>query len=102
MRAPRPILVAAAAIALAGALFATANDASARGRHGGHAAGQQLGHHHHHRFQLQQLRHHRHHHQRHFFTRFTPCTVWTRQGWTNVCSDKPPLVGSAPRQAIPR
>ena len=42
-----------------------------------------LGHRHHgHQFHL---RHHRHPQQRPFFSRFTPCVVWTRQGWTNVC-----------------
>lgn len=99
MTAPRPIFLATvAAIALAAAALATASDATARGRHGGgHAAGQHLGLHQHHRFHLQQFRQHRHHHQRNFFTRFTPCVVWTRQGWTNVCNKELPMVGSAPR-----
>lgn len=95
MTAPRSLLTATvAALALAIAALTTASDVAARGRHGGHAAGHHLGHHQH-RFHLQQLRHHRH--QRQLFTRFTPCVVWTRQGWTNVCSNKSSLVGSAPR-----
>lgn len=98
MTAPRPTLLATiAVIALATAALATAGDATARGRHGGgHAAGRYPGHHHH-RFQLQQFRQHRHHLQRHFFTRFTPCVVWTRTGWINVCNKEAPLVSRAPR-----
>lgn len=82
MTALRPFLIAVAAtIALAAASLATANDAAARGRYG-HAAGPHLTHQH--RFHLQQFRHHRRH-QGYFFTRFKPCLVWTRQGWTNTC-----------------
>jgi hypothetical protein len=87
MTVSRKILIAAmTAMALAAAVVA-ASDALARGGHLGHAGGpigkHSLGHHHgyHHH-----LRHHRHRLRRHFFTRFTPCVVWTRQGWTNVCA----------------
>jgi Spy/CpxP family protein refolding chaperone len=74
----------AAAMTLA-AVLATVSAASARGRHGGHPGGgmHSLSHHH---GQHLELRDHRHQIQRHFFTRFTPCVVWTRQGWTDVCA----------------
>jgi hypothetical protein len=87
MTATSKLLIAAvAALALTGAALTVATDAFARGPHGGghgrhHLAGQQrTGHHHGHHLHLQ---HHRH--QRGFLSRFTPCVVWTRQGWTNVC-----------------
>jgi hypothetical protein len=86
MTVSRKILVASVtAVALTAALVA-ASDALARGGRLGYAGPigkHSLGHHHsyHHH-----LRHHRHQLRRHFFTRFTPCVVWTRQGWTNVCT----------------
>jgi hypothetical protein len=96
---PKFLIAAVAALALATAALVT--EAAARGQHGGghgggqgrhHLAGQpRTGHHHGHHLHLQ-----RHRHQRQFFSRFTPCVVWTRQGWTNVCG-KAPLIGSAPQ-----
>jgi hypothetical protein len=97
MTATSKLLTAAvAALALTAAGLAITTDAFARGQHGGgqgrhFLAGQRTGHHHGHHLHL---RHHRH--QRHLFTRFTPCVVWTRHGWTNVCGEAP-LVGSSPR-----
>jgi hypothetical protein len=87
MTVSHKVLIAlVAAIALT-AVLAAAGDALARGGRGGHAGGptgkHSLGHHH--GYQLH-LRHHRHQLRRHFFSRFTPCVVWTRQGWTNVCA----------------
>ncbi len=85
MTAPRPFLTAAVAALALATVLASASDTSARPRLGGHAAGQHLGHHQH-RFHLQQIRQYRHRQHRHFFTRFKPCLVWTRQGWTDVCT----------------
>lgn len=75
----------AAATTLAAAVLATPADVSARGLHGGHPGADmhRLGHPHSHQ---PHLRDHRHQIQRYFFTRFTPCVVWTRQGWTNFCA----------------
>jgi hypothetical protein len=83
---PKFLIAAVAAFALTAAAAALVTEASARGQHGGghgrsHLAGQpRTGHHHGHHLHLQ---HHRH--QRNFLSRFTPCVVWTRHGWTNVC-----------------
>jgi hypothetical protein len=79
-------LAVVAAIALTAALAAASN-ALARDGRGGHA-GELVGRHglgHHHGYHLY-LQHHRHQPRRHFFTRFTPCVIWTRNGWTNVCA----------------
>jgi hypothetical protein len=91
MTATRKFLTAAiAALALSAGALAITTEAAARGQHGGgphgggqsrsYLAGQRMGHHHGHHLHLQ---HHRH--RRYLFARFTPCVVWTRQGWTNVC-----------------
>jgi Spy/CpxP family protein refolding chaperone len=76
------------AVALAAASLAIVSDASARGGHGGmhgsrHGAHHSYRHHHGHL----QLRHYRQqHHARQLFTRYQPCVVWTRQGWTDTCA----------------
>jgi len=86
MTTPRRFLTPAlAAVALATAALATSVDACAREGIGDRAAGLHLGHHQH-RLHLNDIRRHRHSQQRLFFTRFQPCVVWTREGWTDVCT----------------
>lgn len=88
MKALRMLMVTAVVLAaLAITTLATAQHADARGLHGGHGVGgghRGVGQFYH--GSSLHLRHFRHQQERHFFRRFTPCVVWTRQGWTSVCS----------------
>jgi hypothetical protein len=62
--------LAATVLALAAIQAMTATAASASGRHGGHHSP---------RYYNAPIH-------RPFLPRHTPCVVWTRQGWINICA----------------